>query len=115
MKKIIGLFGIGLFFLATMIPYTAFSEPKLAWDSSSGEVDGYRIYYGATQGNYSNHKDVGVVTEYSLNNLPLQEGITYYFIARAYNSAGESGDSNWVSWKVSDSTAPAPVQSVNIN
>ena len=115
MKNTLNILLIGLCILMFIIPNAAFSEPKLAWNTSSGQVDGYRIYYGTTQGNYSNNKDVGNVTEYSLVALPLQERNTYYFIARAYNNAGESGDSNWVSWKVPDTTAPAPVQSVDIN
>jgi hypothetical protein len=114
MKNMIGFLGVGFIILLFIIPNPAFSEPKLTWDTSSGQVDGYRIYYGTTQGTYSSNKDVGKVTEYSLANLSLQERKTYYFIARAYNSAGESGDSNWISWKVPDSTAPAPVQSVDV-
>ena len=110
-----GLLGIGLLTFSFFIPNAILAENKLAWNSSSGEVNGYRIYYGTIKGNPQNNIDVGDVTEYSLDNIVLQENSIYYFVARAYNSAGESGDSNEVSWRVPDMTAPAPVQEVSVN
>lgn len=88
--------------------------PMLAWEASSGEVTGYRVYYGADQGTYTQNKDVGNVTQYGLSSLPLTEKQTYFFVARAYNTAGESGDSNVVSWTVPDYTAPLPPQGISV-
>jgi len=82
------------------------AQVQLAWDASSGQVDGYRIYYGTTQGNHPTKIEVGNVTNYTVTNL--QEGVTYYFVARAYNQYGESGDSNEIIWTapVNDTTLP---------
>ena len=109
------LIGIGLFLFMFVFSSSAFSEPKLVWNPSSGVVTGYRIYFGPTVGNYPDFKEVGNVTEYPLSGLPLQESNTYFIIARAFNSAGESGDSNYIPWKVPDMTSPAPVQGVDVN
>lgn len=98
--------------LAFLLPCQALAEPYLAWDPSSGTVSGYRIYYGQSPGTHPLSKDVGNVTQYSLSGLNLEESKTYYFITRAYNDVGESGDSNEVSWSVPDTTAPMPPQGV---
>ncbi len=95
-----------------LAPTLVLAEPRLVWNPSSGNVTGYRIYFGQTQGSHSNSKDVGNVTQYLLSGLTLEEKKTYYFVARAYNGAGESGDSNEVSWLVPDMTAPLPPQGV---
>jgi len=79
----------------------------LAWDPSSGTVTGYRIYYGTSSGSYPNKVDVGNVTECTISNL--QEGVTYYFVARAYNDYGESGNSNEVSWTAGDTDPPGDI------
>lgn len=105
--------------LALLIPAwvavgVAFAAPTLVWDASSGTVTGYRIYYGLSSGSYTNSKDVGDVTQYSISSLPLQDSTTYYFVARAYNGAGESGNSNEVSYKTPDTTAPLPPQGVTV-
>jgi len=68
----------------------------LSWSASSGDVTGYKIYYGTNPDDYTNNIDVGDVTQYQISGL--QEGITYYFVARAYNDSGESDSSNEVSW-----------------
>jgi len=81
---------------------------SLKWDVSSGEVAGYKVYYGNSQGNYPNSLDVGNVTQCPLNSLPLKESMTYYFVVTAYNTAGESGYSIFISWTPGDNTPPLP-------
>ena len=68
----------------------------LTWTAStSSTVTGYRIYYGTTSGTYTNHIDVGNITQYAIQTLPAG---TYYFAVTAYDaSGGESADSNEVS------------------
>ena len=63
----------------------------LTWNASTGEVTGYRLYYGTSAESYTQNTDVGNVTSYSTDFLPLTEGTSYYFVVTAYNSAGESG------------------------
>ena len=73
----------------------------MRWDASTGDVDGYKIYYGNEAGVYPFHEDVGNVLEVGTPNVDgalaehfeLNPG-TWYFIVRAYNISGESGDSN---------------------
>jgi predicted phage tail protein len=110
-RKIIAIV-LAVVVLAWLVPGTVFADPKLVWDASSGDVTGYRVYYGLSQGSYPNSQSVGNVTEYGLTSLPLEEKKTYYFVVRAYNGAGESGDSNAVSWLVPDMTPPSPPQGV---
>lgn len=77
----------------------------LRWDASTGTVDGYTVYF--TDGTNTYNYDAGTATEVVDidTTLNLVYGTTYTFIVRAYNSVGESGDSNSASY----TTDPAPV------
>ena len=87
-------------------PRTAFSavapDPSvtLAWNASaSADATGYRIYYGAASGNYTNSIMVGNATSNSVSGLLV--GATYYFTVVAYNSIGlESIFSNEIIYTV---------------
>lgn len=108
MARKIFLTGIGTFLVTLFLfPVLAIAS-TLHWDAVSGDVTGYRVYYGMTSGSYSANVDAGLSTEYDISSLSLTEGATYYFIVRAYNSIGESDNSNEVSWTVPDTTAPFP-------
>lgn len=74
------------------------ADPQLKWSASVGDVDGYRVYYGTAQGEYTINKDVGNILQVPLSILGLESGIAYYFIVRAYNNIGESPDSMQVSY-----------------
>jgi len=113
MRNYLVIFILMIIFLIK--PCSVFAESTLVWDASSGEVQGYRIYYGMTQGQYDSSKDVGGMTQCSLFDLPLQEGNTYYFAVKAYNTAGESGPSNEVKWVVPDTSPPGPPQDLAWN
>ena len=77
------------------------ADVTLAWDgvSQSGvSVTGYRVYYGTQNGPYPTRGCQ--VTGTSCTVKELKDGQTYHFVARAYNSYGESGDSDPVSYTV---------------
>ncbi|MGA8019058.1 MAG: fibronectin type III domain-containing protein, partial [Desulfobacterales bacterium] len=61
-------------------------------------VTGYRVYYGTQNGSYPTKGCQ--VTNTSCTVTELKDGQTYHFVARAYNSYGESGDSDPVSYSV---------------
>lgn len=71
------------------------SSATLTWNAATGTVTGYKIYLGEGALNYSRILTVGNVTTSTVTGLTV--GRTYYFVVRAYNSAGESGPSNQVS------------------
>ena len=76
---------------------------SLRWDAPpAGNVTGYIVYYGEQSGSRVYHSNVGNVTLFPNFNtvLPLQPGVEYFFIIRAYNGVGESLDSNEVSFTV---------------
>ena len=82
-----------LFTLAILIvplivcPFSFSADITMAWDSNNeSDLAGYKIYYGTSSGNYSHTEDVGNVTEYTI--VDLQEGVTYFFAAKAYNYSG---------------------------
>lgn len=111
MKRLISTI---LFVMAFIIAASGFLySSELTWTASTGEVTGYRIYYGTTEGSYPLSVEVGGETRYSLDNLNLAENKTYCFVSRAYNESGESGDSNVVEYTVADTTPPLPPQGVN--
>jgi uncharacterized membrane protein YgcG len=79
------------------IPDARAAEITLAWDQNSeSDIAGYRIYYGQEIGIYTNVVDVGNYTSCVI--ADLEDGVTYYFVATAYNTSGyESGYSNEIS------------------
>lgn len=83
----------------------------LAWNASSGAT-GYKIHWGTAPGNYTQHKDVGSVTQTVLSGVGDCQD--WYFAVTAYNSAGESGYSNevysWPRTQVSNLTPNAKKQ-----
>lgn len=59
---------------------------NLAWDAStSSNAAGYIVFFGQSSGTYTANIDVGNVTAYTVSGL--NEGTTYYFAAKAYDSA----------------------------
>ena len=79
------------------------ADVTLAWDgvSQSGvTVTGYRVYYGTQNGSYPTRGCQ--VADTSGTVKELKDGQTYHFVARAYNSYGESGNSDPVSYTVPD-------------
>jgi Fibronectin type III domain len=83
-------------------------EVSFAWDPNVDPVDGYRVYSrqeGQTY-NYSQPAWQGPSTTCTISNLA--DGVTYYFVARAYNAYGESGDSNEAVYQVGSSVGDAP-------
>lgn len=116
MKKGIFAIGVMLMLLSLISPMQAHAAGTLAWNASTGTVNGYKVYYGTTSGGpYPTSANAGTATTYSLNSLPLQQGATYYFVVRAFNQAGESANSNQASYSVTDTTPPAPPKGVTVN
>ena len=68
------------------------AQITIAWDPVAN-VDGYKIYYGTSSGNYQQVIDVGDATTYTLSGL--QEGSVYYVAVTSYvNGGSESEFSN---------------------
>ena len=104
MKKLILAFLLVLF-----ITVPAFAA-SLVWDASTGQVNGYIVYFGPTSGDHAQyHYDNGTDTSCDMSNLNLVPGIDYTFTVRAWNTAGESGDSNSVTYTVPAYSPPANV------
>ena len=82
-------------------------EVTLAWDpNSEPDLAGYKLYYGLGSGQYDEIIDVGNVTTNTVTGL--EDGLTYYFVVTAYNTAGlESDPSNEVSNTVPFDTSPS--------
>lgn len=116
MKQNIKSFFIAIFLIIIFSIYAHASDSMLKWDASTEDVSGYIIYYGLSLENYPLSEDVGNVTQYPLANFTLSEGTTYFFVVRGYNAAGESGDSNVISYAVpiaGDTTPPLPPEGVS--
>src|SRR5215469_12967931 len=64
---------------------------SLAWDrSADGTVTGYNVYYGTASRAYTNVIAAGNTTNAVVSNLV--SGVTYYFAATTYTSAGLESD-----------------------
>ena len=70
----------------------------LTWDpNTEQDLAGYKLYQGTKSGNYTSSVDAGNKTTCTLSNV--EPGITYYYAATAYDTAGnESGYSGEVSY-----------------
>ncbi len=96
--------------------FVSAAESILTWEAATGDITGYRLYYGTSRGNYLFNKDVGDVTQYPVSNLSLSPGNTYYFVVRAYNESGESNNSNETTMvipAVIDTTPPLSPENVS--
>jgi len=105
------MLGVMLFFCTA---YAQAGQVSLAWDANTEPtLGGYQLYYGQTSGNYTANADVGNQTSYTLTGL--QEGTTYYFAAKAYDTTRttSSGFSNEVSTTIASTTAPTANFSAN--
>jgi hypothetical protein len=87
---------------------TSIWAATLVWDPNTDQVDGYKVHYGTNQSSLSQIVDVGNVTQYNLDQLPLQEQVEYFFSLSAYNAAGDSGTTTPLSYTPADTTPPAP-------
>jgi hypothetical protein len=72
----------------------------LQWDpnSSSQQVEGYKVHYGTNKYQLNQVIDVGDTTSLNLDQLPLTEYEQYWFSVSAYNMAGESGKTSPLSY-----------------
>ncbi len=90
--------------LGSTLAHAADSDPtsvSLAWNPSPDtNVVGYRLYYGAVSGQYTNSVLVGSTSATTITGLV--NGTTYYFAITAHDAGGlESAFSNEVSYTVS--------------
>ncbi len=76
------------------------AQLSLEWDANGEpDLEGYRIYYGTSSGNYTASADVANSTHCVISNL--EQGVTYYFAATAYDAEGnESGFSEEIVYAV---------------
>ena len=100
------ILAICVLFSILIYPSIALADDvTLAWDASSG-ADGYRLF-SREQGqsyNFSSPDWEGTATTGTVTGLT--QGTTYYFVVRAYNADGESGDSNEVSTTIGSTNQP---------
>lgn len=78
----------------------------LVWNANTDpNVTGCNVYYGVSSGNYTNMINAGNVTNTTVSGLVA--GVTYYFAATTYDSAGDqSGYSTEVAYTVTTATSP---------
>jgi len=62
----------------------------IAWDGMDGIAAGYKVYWGQASRVYEASVDAGSRTEFIIRGL--QDGITYYFAATAYDANSNESD-----------------------
>ncbi len=84
---------LGAAFVVLKFGGGASRDITLTWDAStSPNVDGYRIHYGQSSGNYPNKVLVGNQTSYTLSGL---DGGRIYYIAVTALEANGTGESDF--------------------
>lgn len=105
--RLINLLIRGLFSFATLtlvlilVPVMAhaLTPVTVAWNVNNPVPEGCILYWGTASRNYTNSHDAGNANRYTIPDL--QEGVTYYFAATAYDSTGnESAYSAEISYTV---------------
>jgi hypothetical protein len=83
----------------------------LAWDASTGSPLNYTVYYaeGTSVGTTFNKTVPSSVTGVLFTALNISPGKTYTFIVRASNAAGESANSNSVTYSAPAFSPPTDV------
>ena len=99
--------------IMTPVAAHALMPVTIAWDENNPVPAGYILYWGTSSGNYTNSHDAGSATQYTVPDL--QEGITYYFAAKAYDGEGnQSGFSTEISHTVATpNTSPTTPSAPN--
>jgi hypothetical protein len=102
---------VAILFLSPVYSHTAHAaDVTLEWDPNpEPDIAGYEVHYGVNSGDYSEMIDVvGGVTSCTIGNL--ETGVTYYFAAKAYNTAGYRSDySDEVTYTLSEPVADISV------
>lgn len=82
----------------------------LVWNANTDpNVTGCNVYYGTSSGNYTNMINAGNVTNTTVSGLVV--GVTYYFAATTYDSAGDqSGYSTEATYTVPTTVTTTPAQ-----
>ena len=87
---------------------------SLAWDPSTGPLDGYKIYWGTSSRDYVTSVSVGNVTTYPIAELNFTINTTYYCCVTAYNTEGESDFSNEVMYRQGELEMPEVPEGLDI-
>jgi len=93
-KQITGILGALFIWIISGVIASGSQDVSLQWNPNSDtNVAGYALYIGTNSGDYPSRIDVGTNTIATL--AGLSNGLTCYFVATAYDSAGvESTPSN---------------------
>lgn len=90
-KFVLGLILINALAFCFQFPVLAGQSVSLTWDApGNANIVGYKIYYGTASHTYDHVLGVGNTTTTTISGLA--EGVMYYFVATAIDSAGNESD-----------------------
>jgi hypothetical protein len=106
MKK---LFMSLLMLVIILFSIETFAATKLVWTAptSGGVPTSYTLYYTSVSGSVYNKTVPSTQFEILLSALNLAYNVNYSFVVRANNAAGQSPDSNIVTYTAPGFTPPA--------
>jgi len=87
-------FGLMILFALAPANSSVALDITLAWDPSSSDVDGYRAFCREAGYTYDYSQPAWEGWETTCTIYGLDDETAYYFVVRAYNELGESGNSN---------------------
>lgn len=118
-RGIVNIFGILMAMAGSGLPAAASTSQssskivQLTWNSVSGPIVGYNLFYGGQSGIYTNEQTLGNVTTAS---VPCAPGMTYFFVVRSRDSLGnESPPSSEITYSLPGAAPALPLISLPFN
>ena len=101
------LLSVGYYLLIAFPLVVSAAQVTLQWDANTPAPDGYNLYQriSGQAYNYSSPVNPSAITGTTYTVEGLQDGITYFFVIRAFIGSQESGDSNEVEFTGPPSSA----------
>ena len=92
------LLSVGYYLLIAFPLVVSAAQVTLQWDATTPAPDGYNLYQriSGQAYNYSSPVNPAAITSTGYTVEGLQDGVTYFFVVRAFIGSQESGDSNEV-------------------
>ena len=97
-RSYLKVFFASIVIIAGIATFAHSANVSLRWDANVPAPEGYRVFYRQGAQSYNYHNPLKQIALTTCTLTGLNEGVTYYFVVRAYDGELESADSEEVSY-----------------